>query len=99
MTSTIPSSSSLGRDSNTSLLHVSDGNNANDNVNSNTATTRRPVHPLPPSALQIYGTALWHAKATNTELSKRQLAYAMGYPDGWQVERRIEVADGSCNTD
>jgi hypothetical protein len=49
---------------------------------------------LPPSAAQVYARALWDPKPTTTGLSQRQLAYALGYPDDWRVERALKQVNG-----
>mmetsp|Transcript_30464 Transcript_30464/g.86918 ORF Transcript_30464/g.86918 Transcript_30464/m.86918 type:complete len:374 (+) Transcript_30464:146-1267(+) len=51
--------------------------------------------PFPPSVAQLYARAFWDPKPTTTTKSERQLAYALGYPDDWRVERTVEYKDGS----
>ena len=46
--------------------------------------------PFPPTVAQLYGRALWDPKPTKTIKSQKQLAYALGYPFGWRVERVVE---------
>jgi hypothetical protein len=50
--------------------------------------------PFPATPAQLYARALWDPKPTTTSLSEKQLAYALGYPDEWRVERRLESRDG-----
>lgn len=52
--------------------------------------------PFPPTVAQLYARALWDPKPTTTLKSKKQLAYALGYPLDWRVVRTVEhVKDGS----
>ena len=44
----------------------------------------------PLSVAQLYARAFWDPKPTTNETSERQLAYALGYPDDWRVERTVE---------
>jgi len=50
--------------------------------------------PFPPTVAQLYASAFWNPEPTPTVKSQRQLAYALGYPDDWQVERRVKYKDG-----
>jgi hypothetical protein len=54
----------------------------------------KPTLPFPATPAQLYARALWDPKPTTTSLSEKQLAYALGYPDDWRVERRLESRDG-----
>lgn len=54
----------------------------------------KPKLPFPATPAQRYARALWDPKPTTTSLSEKQLAYALGYPDDWRVERRLESRDG-----
>ena len=50
----------------------------------------------PPSAAQLYARALWDPKPAKTPLSQQTLAYALGYPSDWRVERTVEkTKDGA----
>ena len=52
--------------------------------------------PFPPSIGQLYARAFWDPKPTASLKQERQLAYALGYPDDWRVERTVDhKADGS----
>ena len=44
---------------------------------------------FPLSVSQIYSNALWDPKPTTSQLSEKQLAYALGYPSDWRVERKV----------
>jgi hypothetical protein len=44
---------------------------------------------FPPTVSQLYAKALWDPKPTTTPKSQKQLAYALGYPAGWRVERTV----------
>lgn len=50
--------------------------------------------PFPPTIAQLFARAFWDPKPTLTVKSQRQLAYALGYPDDWRVERKVEHKDG-----
>lgn len=50
---------------------------------------------FPPSVAQLYARAFWDPKPTTSEKQERQLAYALGYPDDWRVERSLECKDGT----
>lgn len=54
----------------------------------------KPVLPFPLTPAQRYAHALWDPKPTTTSLSEKQLAYVLGYPDDWRVERRVDQRDG-----
>jgi hypothetical protein len=47
------------------------------------------AYPFPPTPAQLYSRAMFDPKPTTTETSQKQLAYALGYPMGWRVERTI----------
>jgi hypothetical protein len=47
------------------------------------------VLPFPPTVAQLYSRAMFDPHPTTTETSQKQLAYALGYPMGWRVERTI----------
>ena len=49
--------------------------------------------PFPPTVAQLYARALWDPKPTKTMKSQKQLAYALGYPVGWRVERVVTTQD------
>jgi hypothetical protein len=51
--------------------------------------------PFPPSSAHLYARAFWDPKPTTNAKSERQLAYALGYPDDWRVERKVENKDGA----
>jgi len=51
--------------------------------------------PFPPTIAQLFARAFWDPKPTLTVKSQRQLAYALGYPDDWRVERKVEYKDGN----
>lgn len=51
---------------------------------------------FPPTIAQLFARALWDPKPTVTVKSQRQLAYALGYPDDWRVERKVEFKDGNA---
>lgn len=46
---------------------------------------------LPPTVAQVYARALWDPTPTTTSISQRKLAYALGYPIDWRVERIVEI--------
>ena len=48
---------------------------------------------FPPTMAQLYARAFWDPKPTVSVKSQRQLAYALGYPDDWRVERRVDFND------
>jgi hypothetical protein len=48
---------------------------------------------FPPSVAQLYARAFWDPKPTTNPKTERQLAYALGYPDDWRVERKVEYKD------
>lgn len=50
--------------------------------------------PCAPSVAQLYARAFWDPKPTTTVTQERQLAYALGYPDDWRVERTVEYKNG-----
>lgn len=50
--------------------------------------------PFPPTISQLYARALWDSKPTPTLKSQKQLAYALGYPFEWRVERSVKIQDG-----
>lgn len=49
---------------------------------------------FPPSPAELYSRALWDPKPTNSLKTERQLAYALGYPSNWRVERTVVRKDG-----
>jgi hypothetical protein len=49
------------------------------------------IFPRPLSVGQIYSNALWDPTPTTTRLRQKQLAYALGYPREWWVERSVET--------
>ena len=50
---------------------------------------------FPLNVSQIYSNALWDPTPTTSQLSEKQLAYALGYPSEWRVERKvISTEDG-----
>lgn len=51
--------------------------------------------PFPPSVAQLYARAFWDPKPTVTVPSQRLLAYALGYPEDWRVERKVEYKNGT----
>ncbi|KAG7355740.1 hypothetical protein IV203_000426 [Nitzschia inconspicua] len=53
------------------------------------------VYPFPPTAAQLYCRAMFDPKPTTTETSQKQLAYALGYPMDWRVERTIAYDETS----
>lgn len=50
--------------------------------------------PFPPTVAQLYAKILWDPKPTTTVKSERQLAYALGYPSDWRVERTVTSVNG-----
>eukprot|EP00536_Pseudo-nitzschia_multiseries_P015642 jgi/Psemu1/247013/estExt_Genewise1.C_9250023 len=48
---------------------------------------------LPPTISQMYAKAMFDPRPTKTILSQKQLAYALGYPMDWRVERTIVVEE------
>lgn len=50
---------------------------------------------FPPTVAQLFARAFWDPKPTVTVKSQRQLAYALGYPEDWRVERKVEYKDGN----
>lgn len=44
---------------------------------------------VPPTVAQLYAKAFWQATPTTSLKEERQLAYALGYPSDWRVERTI----------
>jgi len=49
-----------------------------------------PFFQLPPTISQIYAKALYDPNSTEDSIiSQKQLAYALGYPMNWRVERKI----------
>eukprot|EP00980_Cylindrotheca_fusiformis_P029189 scaffold22748_cov182-Cylindrotheca_fusiformis.AAC.3 len=56
--------------------------------------TDSPKLPFPPTVTQLYSRALWDPRPTTTLKSEKQLAYALGYPSDWRVERKIAARDG-----
>ena len=48
---------------------------------------------FPPTVAQLYARAFWDPKPTASVKSQRQLAYALGYPDDWRVERKVDFKD------
>ena len=50
--------------------------------------------PFPPTVGQLYARTLWDPTPTTTLKSERQLAYALGYPADWRVERTVTSVDG-----
>ena len=57
------------------------------------ATSTSSKFPFPLNVGQIYSNALWDATPTTTELSEKQLAYALGYPSEWRVERKVVATE------
>ncbi|VEU44782.1 unnamed protein product [Pseudo-nitzschia multistriata] len=53
---------------------------------------------LPPTIAQIYAKALYDPRPTTTVVAQKQLAYALGYPMDWRVERTI-VEEGGGDGD
>jgi hypothetical protein len=53
--------------------------------------------PFPPSVAQLYAKALWDPKPTSTTKSQKQLAYALGYPLDWRVERFVEKGEDGAS--
>ena len=53
-----------------------------------------PASSLPPTIAQIYAKALYDPRPTTTVISQKQLAYALGYPMDWRVERTVIVEEG-----
>jgi len=50
---------------------------------------------LPPTISQIYAKAMFDPRpTTKTIISQKQLAYALGYPMDWRVERTVIVEEG-----
>uniref|UniRef100_A0A7S0Y6B8 Uncharacterized protein n=2 Tax=Pseudo-nitzschia delicatissima TaxID=44447 RepID=A0A7S0Y6B8_9STRA len=49
---------------------------------------------LPPTISQIYAKAMFDPRPTKTIISQKQLAYALGYPMDWRVERTVMIEDG-----
>lgn len=49
---------------------------------------------FPPSPAELYSKALWDPKPTSSLKNERQLAYALGYPSDWRVERTVIRKDG-----
>lgn len=45
--------------------------------------------PFPPTSAQLYSRAMFDPSPTTTETSQKQLAYALGYPMDWRVERTV----------
>lgn len=50
---------------------------------------------LPPTIAQIYAKALYDPRPTETVISQKQLAYALGYPMDWRVERTVISEEGT----
>jgi hypothetical protein len=50
---------------------------------------------LPPTISQIYAKAMFDPRPTKTIISQKQLAYALGYPMDWRVERTVIVEEGT----
>eukprot|EP00934_Nitzschia_sp_Nitz4_P009235 Nitzschia sp. Nitz4//scaffold192_size41448//28781//29893//NITZ4_007487-RA/size41448-processed-gene-0.32-mRNA-1//-1//CDS//3329540242//9225//frame0 len=50
--------------------------------------------PAPLTTVELYARAFWDPNPTTSVKSQRQLAYALGYPADWRVERVIEDCDG-----
>lgn len=50
---------------------------------------------LPPTISQIYAKAMFDPNPTKTIISQKQLAYALGYPMDWRVERTVIVEEGT----
>lgn len=50
---------------------------------------------LPPTISQIYTKAMFDPHPTETVISQKQLAYALGYPMDWRVERTVIVKEGT----
>jgi len=50
---------------------------------------------LPPTISQIYAKAMFDPRPTETIISQKQLAYALGYPMDWRVERTVIVEEGT----
>jgi len=48
---------------------------------------------LPPTLAQLYARAFWDPKPTVSIKSQRQLAYALGYPEDWRVERNVHFKE------
>lgn len=53
---------------------------------------------LPPTISQIYAKAMYDPRPTKTVLSQKQLAYALGYPMDWRVERTVTVDEETQKT-
>ena len=49
---------------------------------------------LAPTISQIYAKAMFDPRATKTIISQKQLAYALGYPMDWRVERNVIIEEG-----
>jgi hypothetical protein len=49
------------------------------------------------TVLRIMGKALWDTRPTTTDLSARQLAVALGYPESWRVVRSIETNESEAS--
>jgi hypothetical protein len=95
-TTIVPVSTGTGNQS--SSTTSGGGGNAGTTINSTTTTTlmskiRQRQVVLPPTIAQLYGRTLWDPTPTTTTKSQKQLAYALGYPIDWRVERSVEVDD------
>ena len=49
--------------------------------------------PFPRNVGQLYSNALFDPTPTTTQLSEKQLAYALGYPSEWRVERKVVTTE------
>lgn len=49
---------------------------------------------FPPTPAELYSRALWDPTPTSSVKTERQLAYALGYPSDWRVERTVVDKDG-----
>ena len=59
-----------------------------------------PFFRLPPTISQIYAKAMYDPNSTEDSIiSQKQLAYALGYPMNWRVERKIVVQEEVIDDD
>jgi hypothetical protein len=49
---------------------------------------------FPPTVAELYSRAMFDPTPTTTIISQKQLAYALGYPMDWRVERTVREIDG-----
>ena len=59
-------------------------------MSASSSSSETTLLPFPPTPAQLYARALWDPKPTTSIKTQKLLAYALGYPMDWRVERFVE---------